>query len=395
MVTTSPGYVAFIPVRGDSKSIPLKNIKPICGRPLVYWVLDAAMQCEKIDRVFVSTDNREIKEAVLRYPCEKSGRKKLVCLDRDPAIARDETTTEAVMLDFADRYEFAHMVLIQATSPLLTAADLSRAITRYEGDHLDSLLSVVRQKRFLWTETAEGAVPQNYDFRNRPRRQVFDGCLVENGAFYLTGREALLQSQNRLSGKIGLYEMDEASYYEIDEPADWGIVEGLLLHRSGKDAGDPAKIRLFATDCDGVMTDGGMYYSESGDEMKKFNTLDGMGFALLRAHGIKTAIITGEDTRIVANRAGKIRADHLYQGVQDKLPVLREIAEQEGISLEEVAYVGDDINDLDCLEACGIGITVPGAMDAVKDVAKHITLRAGGEGAVREAIDYILRMQNG
>ncbi|MEZ4900552.1 MAG: HAD family hydrolase [Spirosomataceae bacterium] len=109
-------------------------------------------------------------------------------------------------------------------------------------------------------------------------------------------------------------------------------------------------VKLFLTDVDGVLTDGSMYYTESGDEFKRFHTHDGMAFELLRKAGIKTGIITSENTQIVARRAAKIKADFLYQGQRDggKLAAAQEICHELGIHLSEVAYIGDDINCLYC-----------------------------------------------
>lgn len=381
-------YIAFIPVRGGSKSIPLKNIKPINGRPLVYWTIDAALGCSKIDKVYISTDSQEIRDAVDLYCKISTEEKRLVCVERDPQTATDTATTESAMLDFAGKYNFEHMILIQATSPMLEQEQLSEAIDVYEEKQYDSVLSVVRQKRFIWDVRGEQCFPQNYDYLKRPRRQEFDGFLVENGAFYITSRESLLKSGCRLSGKIGAYEMNEDSYFEIDEVSDWIIVEKLLRRKMRRK--ETSRIRLLATDCDGVLTDGGMYYTEKGDELKKFNTKDGMGFALLKKAGIKTAIITGEDTQIVADRAAKLNVDYLYQGIQDKLAVLKEIAEKENVELSQIAYIGDDINDVECLEAAGVGISVPNAVEAAKNAADIVVEKKGGEGAVREAVDYIL-----
>ena len=112
-------------------------------------------------------------------------------------------------------------------------------------------------------------------------------------------------------------------------------------------------IRLFATDVDGVLTDAGMYYSESGDELKKFNTHDGMGIKLLQRAGLITALVTQEQTKLVARRGEKLAIPEVHQGVMDKLPVLREIAARHGITLAEVAYMGDDINDLAALREAG------------------------------------------
>ena len=108
-------------------------------------------------------------------------------------------------------------------------------------------------------------------------------------------------------------------------------------------------IKLFATDVDGVLTDGGMYYAESGDEWKKFNTRDGMGIKLLQRAGIITAIVTQERTKLVARRAEKLTIPELHQGIMDKLSLVRDMTARYGLTLSQVAYIGDDINDLETL----------------------------------------------
>lgn len=384
-------YAAFIPVRGGSKSIPLKNIQPINGRPLVYWTIDAAIQCGKIDAVYICTDSDAIKDCVMQYKQTTANTEKLYCIDRPLETATDTASTESVMLYFAEKFEFEQMILIQATSPLLTKEHLEEAICHYESEKSDSLLSVVRQKRFIWEETEEGAKPVNYDFLNRPRRQEFSGYLVENGAFYITSKENLLQSGCRISGKIHTYEMPEETYFEIDEPSDWLIIEQLMKKREEqKSKTKKKKIQLFATDCDGVLTDGGMYYSEQGDELKKFSTQDGLGIRLLRESGVKIAIITGEDTKIVERRAQKLKIDYVYQGIRDKLPVLQKLADELGISMEEVAYMGDDVNDVECIHNAALGFSVPNAREEAKKAADVVVSQKGGDGAVREAVEYIL-----
>lgn len=387
--------VVFIPVRGGSKSIPLKNIKPIYGRPLLYWTLDAAISAERTDVVYVCTDSDAIRDAVGNYIRENKADPnigKVVCIGRSAESAADTASTESAMLEFAAGFDFSHIVLVQATSPLLSADDLNRGLEQYFSKGYDSVLSVVRQKRFVWREEAGEAVPVNYDPQTRPRRQEFDGYLVENGAFYITSRARLLETQCRISGRIGYVEMPEETYTEIDEPADWVIVEHLLkrCRRSLPDAGKKAGIKLFATDCDGVLTDCGMFYSPEGDLLKKFNAKDGMGISFLRERGIRTAIITGENTPIVLRRAEKLPIDEVFLGVRDKLAVLRSLAEKYGISPEEIAYIGDDVNDIPPMRYAGIAISVADAMEAAKAEADYVTARRGGEGAVREAIDWLL-----
>ncbi len=216
--------VAFIPLRGGSQSIPFKNIRPFNGRPLVFWVLDAATQCSKVERVFVATENDAIRKVVMNY-----GSTKIDVIDRKAATATDTAHTELAALEFAANYDFNNIAIIQATSPLLQAGHLEEGFNRLAVKGVDSVLSVVRQKRFIWEEIAEHlAAPWNYDPLNRPFRQNFTGFLVENGAFYLTGRELLIKNRCRLSGKISFVEMPEDSYFEIDELSDWIIAENLM-----------------------------------------------------------------------------------------------------------------------------------------------------------------------
>lgn len=216
--------IAFIPVRGGSKSIPLKNIRIIAGKPLIYWTLKAANDCPMIDRVYVATDSDKIKEIVEGFRFDKA-----VIVGRSADSASDTASTELVMSKFIENHEFTNIVLIQATSPLLSSKDLSGGFSEFNKSDTDSVLSVVRQKRFLWSEDNQGFVlPDNYDIFHRPRRQEFKGYLVENGAFYITSRKRFLESHNRISGNIRAYVMEESTYFEIDEPGDWTIVEKLL-----------------------------------------------------------------------------------------------------------------------------------------------------------------------
>jgi 2-dehydro-3-deoxyphosphooctonate aldolase (KDO 8-P synthase) len=152
-------------------------------------------------------------------------------------------------------------------------------------------------------------------------------------------------------------------------------------------------IKLLLTDVDGVMTDSGMYYSETGDEMKKFNTHDGMGLQLIRQKGIKTGIITSEDTELVERRFLKLKLDYLYQGKREggKLASVKEICEKEGITLNEVAYIGDDVNCFELLSSVGLAACPDDAMDEIKKIPGIIQLKKkGGEGCVREFVELIM-----
>lgn len=384
--------VAFIPVRGGSKSIPLKNIRNIAGRPLVFWGIKAACECEYIDKVFVATDSALIKDTVEGFASVLPTKlfSKILVIGRSEESATDTASTEFAMLEFAEKYDFQNIVLIQATSPLLTAEDLNRGFEKFLSDNTDSVLSVVRQKRFNWQINDEGlGVPINYDVFHRPRRQEFSGYLVENGAFYITSKIRLLETKNRISGRIKAVEMPEDTYYEIDEPADWDIIESLLLKRHKFT--DVSRIKMFLTDCDGCLTDGGMYYSELGDELKKFNTRDGMALGLMKNNNIITGIITGECTKIVEKRAKKLSVDILEQGCKNKLQCVQKLCAQYSISLDSVLYIGDDINDIELLKAVGISCAPADAMPQVKEVVDYVSACRGGNGVIRDIYEWFMR----
>lgn len=380
--------IAFIPVRCGSKSIPLKNIKSFCNKPLVYWSILALQKSKNIDEIYVATDCDEIKSVVNSFEFSK-----VKIYDREKKNAGSTASTESVMLEFINKNNFNEndlFLLVQATSPLTQTKDIDEALVQLKEDGADSLLTCVRTKRFYWNDDA---TPLNYDYTSRPRRQDFKGMLMENGAFYINTIKNITKDKNRLSGKIAIYEMEEFTSIEIDEEDDW-IVKEQLMKRHILPNKRKIKIKLFLSDVDGTLTDAGMYYGENGEELKKFNTHDGKGFELLRKTGIKTGIITSENTKIVENRAKKMKVDYLYQGVEHKgkLDIAKDICEKENINLNEVAYVGDDLNCKEILSSVGICACPVDSIEEIKSINNIIQLKQkGGNGAVREFINIILK----
>lgn len=187
-------------------------------------MLNAAVDCSVIDRIYVATDSEEIGNIVKSYDSPK-----IEVIGRSMASATDTAPAELAILEFAANHDFQNIVLIQATSPLLQSTHLAEGFARLAEDGIDSVLSVVKQRRFIWERKQNQIViPYNYAPANRPRRQDFEGFLVENGAFYITSKDLLVKNKCRLSGNISFVEMPEDTYFEIDELSDWIIVEALL-----------------------------------------------------------------------------------------------------------------------------------------------------------------------
>jgi N-acylneuraminate cytidylyltransferase len=379
--------VALVPARGGSKSIPRKNIRPFAGRPLLYWTLDAACGCPMVDEVFVATEDPEIGAVAAAH-----GHSKITVVSRSPESSTDDASTESVLLEFARGHAFDHVILIQATSPLLRAEDVEAGLRACLEGGADSMLSVVRQKRFIWQQDISGSFhPLNYHPQHRPRRQEFPGLLVENGAFYITSRAALLASGCRLSGRILTSEMPEETYLELDEPGDWEIAEMLLnKRRRASRSHSVPDIKLVLTDVDGVLTDGGMYYDATGDSSKKFNTRDGMGMERLCNEGLLVGIITREETDMVAARARKLKVDVLVQGCRDKAAALESILARHKLTADQVAYIGDDVNDLEIMSRVGFAGAPSDAVPAVRNRAHFVCQLPGGRGCFREFAEEIL-----
>lgn len=148
--------------------------------------------------------------------------------------------------------------------------------------------------------------------------------------------------------------------------------------------------KLILTDIDGVWTDGGMYYDQTGNEWKKFHTYDSAGVLLAHKFGIPVGIITGEDTEIVNRRAKKLKVDYLFQGVKNKLEVVESIAKQLNISLSDIAYIGDDINDIAVLKCAGFAGVPASAPEYIRTLATVPLQKKGGEGVFREFVERII-----
>lgn len=152
-------------------------------------------------------------------------------------------------------------------------------------------------------------------------------------------------------------------------------------------------IRLMAFDVDGVMTDGGLYLSDSGDEFKRFNSLDGHGIKMLRASGVEVAIITGRTSRCVEARAKNLGITHVYQGAEHKLEAMVDLLGKLNLSRDAAAYMGDDVVDLCVMRHVGLAISVPDSPDLVREHSNYVTKCSGGHGAVREACELIMSAQ--
>jgi len=372
--------VALLPLRGGSKRILGKNIKPMLGKPLAWWACVAASNCSQISDVYVSTEDPQIKTVVESFDLG------VRVIDRPPVLASDCSTTDDVIQHFSSLVDFDIVATIQATSPLVSPSDLDLALDQLLRDGDDSLLTGVRMKRFFWSLDAQ---PLNYDPVHRPFSQNFEGSIMENGAFYLTTRTVLMRYRNRLGGKIGIFEMTPESAIEIDEPEDWEKVENLLA-RKVSPLGERAKqIKLIVSDFDGVWTDNKVYTFGNSEEAVACSKADSLALGLFRQRfGIPVVVVSKETNPVVHSRCAKLNLEALCS-IDDKRSLLDRELTARGISWSEICYIGNDVNDLECISKAGLTFCPSDAAAEVRCMADYILSHSGGNGAIREMLGLL------
>lgn len=376
--------VAIIPARGGSKGVPRKNVQRVGGVPLVARAVHSALAADGIDLVVVSTDDDEIAQVsaaagarVVRRPAD---------------IAGDTASSESAILHAMDELdrsgESAHIVaFLQATSPFIRSDALAAAVREVSGDRADSVFSAHETYGFLWGRTdTDAAVALNHDAAHRPRRQDREPHFLETGAFYVFRADGFREAQHRFFGRIRIAEVPEWTAIEIDDEQQLRIARSLAgLHETT----ERIPVRAIVTDFDGVHTDDTASVDAAGTESVRVSREDGMGVSLLRRAGIPMLILSTEVNPVVRARADKLRVPVL-NGIDDKESALRGWAEENGIPLAEIAYLGNDVNDLAALRIVGWPVAVANAHPLVLDEARVVLRRAGGQGAVRELIERVL-----
>lgn len=375
---------AIIPLRKGSKGIPGKNKKKMLGRPLFSWVLTEAIFSD-LDEIYVFTNDSEILGFIKR---EYYWSPKVKVELRDEQNASDTASTESVMIEFANvvANDFDILCLLQATSPMTTSEDINAVLNEIIINKKTAALTVVNTHRFIWN--ADGT-PKNYDVFNRPRRQDFEGLLIENGAVYATTKEAFLETKSRVSGTIGLVKMEESSLVEIDSMTDWKIIEELLVNRLMKSKSHQ-RIDYLVLDVDGVFTNGQVFYSADGELAKAFDMRDGMGLEILRQHQVEVIVMTSENSELVAQRMKKLQIQNTFLGVKDKYSFLKQFIKDRNSSFAAVAYIGDDVNDLTNICSVGWSFSPADATEIIKQKADYVLTKFAAGGAIREACEKII-----
>ncbi len=373
--------IAIIPARGGSKGITDKNLQPVHGVPLVARAVRSATQAVTVDAVYVSTDTERIASAAARSGAE--------IIKRPADLAADDSSSESALLHALDDIATAEIVVfIQATSPFINPVDIDQAVRMVRDGQFDSVFSGLADHGFRWEQRDGGFEPLGHERNSRPRRQDLPHRVVETGAFYVFTATGLRESGSRFHGRVGCVEVGRREALEIDTPDDLRLARELAVASEAAPPIGPLEAVVF--DFDGVHTDDYVWVDQKGVESVRVSRSDGLGIGQLVAAGISVLILSKEKNPVVSKRAEKLGVDVL-QGVDDKASALSMWAADHSIDLGSIAYLGNDVNDAPVLEQVGWPVVVANAHPDVVPLARIVLRRNGGEAAVRELADMIIR----
>ena len=378
--------IAIIPARGGSKGIPNKNLQTVGGITLLARTVSACLKSDSITAVYVSTDSDEIAAVAL-----KSGAQVI----RRPAdISGDTASSESALLHALNEIEKTsslpnNVLFAQCTSPFISHTDID-GILQLLKDH-DSALTVTHNHAFIWRRDNSGnAIGINHDSAIRLPRQQLDPEFKETGALYAMNIDQFRKSGHRFFGRIGMYEVPVDRSMEIDDPEDLRLANTLEIQEKGMPSRESLQsIKAIVFDFDGVMTDDQVYITETGQEMVMASRSDGMGISALRNAGLKLLILSKERNPVVARRAEKLQIE-VIQACDNKLEALTKWLSKNQLLLSQCAYVGNDVNDLQCMQAVKLAIAPIDAHPQATQAAHWRLTRAGGKGAIRELSDAII-----
>lgn len=374
--------VAVIPCRGGSKGIPLKNIQLVHGIPLVIRTITACLQAG-IDEVFVSTDDKTIAHYAIA-----AGAK---IINRPVEIAQDTSSTDEVLSHAVNALFEMHystddnLFLFQATSPFTRASTIEKAIQILEAAPGSGVFTAVEWHGFIW-DLQDGFVkPFQHNHLKRQRRQDLTAQVLETGGFYGATLGSFKQSGIRFVDPLIPVIVDRTEALEIDTWDDLEFCNQIGFHQLNR----PQKpIKIVFTDFDGVLTDNRVYQGESQELGALISRSDGVAISKLMNRKIPVVIITGESQGPAFGRAAKLNIECIY--AEDKLRKIIEYCAENSISLSEVAYVGNDLNDLGPIASCGWTYVPRDANPKVSKFASRVLQTEGGHGVLRELVDSIL-----
>jgi len=357
----------------QSSSIAGKNRRKMLGRPLFCWALSEAVT-SKLDMVVIATNDTKIVQFIETH---------FTWTDKIKVINRSKSSEDGQLVDIALEYQentsdvFDTLTILNATNPFITSKDINKCLEAILDGNASATTVTTNSKTRLWNSEGD-------------QLEVSEEFQLENKAIYSTNADALSSSKKLLSGTIAPIEMLKESAFELKTTADWQQTELRLANRL-MTAKENKKIKYLVLDVDGVFTDGGVLYNEHGEMAKHFDIRDGMGLEIMREQNIQVVIMTSEDSMLVRKRMEKLKMKHIFMNAKDKYSLLTNFLEEHNCTRSEIAYVGDDVNDLANLCSVGWSFAPKNATSTVMPFVDVVLSKNSGNGAIREATEFLLK----
>jgi len=384
--------VCIIPARGGSKGIIGKNMKLMAGRPLISWVISAALKARSIDRLFVSTDSKKIAQIAVSEGAEVIMRPSNLALDNSPSeLALIHALNH---LKTKQNYDPNLLVFLQCTSPLTPSEDIDAAVKLHQSEKVDTVIAVIAAHPFIWRKNNFGYLEAiNHDPKKRPPRQEIDQQFLEIGAIYVMKAQEFRKHGKRYAGKILPFEMQQENVSDIDNLSDFTEVEKRLKDKLRQIATSklPRNIKAVLFDFDGVFTDNRCKLEANGNESVFCSHSDDIGIKNLQDGGYSLAVISEQNHPIVSVRCKKLGILDIITNADDKGTAFNKWSQAKGIPLNKIVYLGNDTDDLECLNIAGCGVVVADAHPQAIKIADLQLSQCGGKGAIRELSDLLLK----
>ena len=376
----------IILARSGSKGIKNKNLQLISGKSLLEFSINASLRSNIVDDVFVSSDSDDYLKIA-----DSAG---AIPIIRPKNLSNDFSSSEDAIIHVLDIMNKSNtqmpdsIVFLQCTSPFTTAKDIDEAYKKFNNENLDSLFSATNFHGFLWNTKKMEGINHNEKV-SRKRRQDIDSEILENGAFYIFKTKLFLSEKHRFIGKKGFYLQEKVKGFEIDDRIDYEINK--FIHKKFilyKNKIDIKKVKLIVSDFDGVFTNNKLSTDKNGEESVITSKADSLAISIFKRDfsDIPIIVLTSEKNISVKKRCEKLKLD-CFQVKGDKKIILEKYLFDNNIMPENVIYIGNDKNDISCLEYVGYPVVVNDSDAKIIDSSYLVLESKGGDGAIKEVIN--------
>lgn len=377
-----PKVVAFVPIKFQSQRLENKNFLELEGQPLCYWIFEKLKAIPTIDEIYVYCSNPEITKHIP---------KNIIYKQRSRELDSDKTRGMEIYQSFAKDIDADIYLLAHCTSPLIEATSISQGLESVISGEHDSSYSVIRHQTFAWYRNQ----PINYQLEKVLPTQEMEPIYLETSAFYIYTKD-VLKMNRRIGFNPKVIELSKVEAVDIDTYDDYLLTKAYLTiqKEQAKKINEKllplSKIKLIALDFDGTISDGMINIDSNSKYIKNYYTQDGEMINYLSNNGFIVGIISGNDLKFFQKKAKQWKLNFLMGNCKNKLNFLKHLLKKHNLSLENVAYMGDGLNDIEISKVVGVSASPSNGDESLREIVDFVSQYSGGKGAVKEFLKMIL-----